>query len=245
MKRWKLLSLFLVCILHASLAYGQLSDLDDWDDDFQDETIEVRDPYEAFNRKMFAFNQKTYDYIFEPIANGYDFLIPKKVQHKFSNLFSNARMPIRFFSSLFQGKFKGASTVMGRFVINSSVGIGGFFDPAASQFNLEFQNEDFGQMLGHHGMDAGPYYVFPLIGPTTRRDSIGFILDTAFNPLTWLGIYEVRPKEAVYGAHALSNINHYSYELRDKYNSIIDGALDPYIAIQHAFIQVREKKIKE
>lgn len=208
---------------------------DDWDSDIEEE---IPDPYESYNRVIFKFNNTVYDYLLTPISRGYDFLLPKKVRGRIDKLFSNIRMPIRFFNNLFQRKFSAASTEMNRFLINSTIGLGGLFDPAGSVFNLETHVEDFGQTLGHYGMGPGNYIVWPIVGPSGSRDSIGFIVDIAFSPLTWLSI----PREEVL---AVKYVNNYSYNVRDDYQDIIKQAIDPYISIQHAYTQNRKKKVEE
>jgi len=217
---------------------------DDWADD--DYTLEVHDPYESMNQKVFKFNHKLYTYVFAPISKGYDFLIPKKIQGGFSNIFTNLRMPVRFFNNIFQKKFKRAFKEFGRFLINSSAGIGGLFNPAEAAFNLKTYDEDFGQTLGHYGVNEGPYIVWPIIGPSNRRDTIGTIIDTAFNPLFWFATLDVVLEDGVVrGISVGKRVNNYSYNIRNNYDSLVDSAIDPYIALQHAYINNRSKKIKE
>lgn len=216
---------------------------DDWDE--EDETLIINDPHEGFNRKMFKFNNWAYTRVFEPLSKGYDFLIPKKVQTHINKLFDNARFPVRFFNNLFQKKVKGATTELGRFVINSSVGIGGLFDPAKAAFKLEPYKEDFGQTLGFYNVNEGSYFVWPIFGPSTRRDTIGWIGDTALNPFTWFSIYDLDPEDVLFGVRVVKRVNNFSYNVRDSYNSIVDRAIDPYTALQHAYVQNRRKKIED
>ncbi|MBU4560725.1 VacJ family lipoprotein [bacterium] len=217
---------------------------DDQDFDIE-ETPDINDPYESYNRVIFKFNNTVYHYILNPVSQGYDFLLPKKVQSSIDKLFSNAKMPIRFFNNLFQGKFETASTEMGRFLINSTIGLGGLFDPARSVFNLEIHTEDFGQTLGYHGMGSGNYIVWPILGPSNGRDSIGFIVDIAFDPLTWLSILPVEPDEVFSGINGVRYVNGYSYNVRDNYEDIIKLAIDPYISMRHAYTWSRRKKVEE
>ena len=222
---------------------GFMSDDDDWDDTG---TVEVHDPWQNWNQKVFKFNHKVYTYVFKPFSKGYDFLIPKKVQAGINNVFTNVRMPVRFFNNVFQGKFKRAGKEVGRFVINSSAGIGGLFNPAEAAFGLETYNEDFGQTLAHHGWSDGPYIVWPLIGPSNRRDTVGTLIDTAFSPLFWFGVLDVVVEEdPLFAINTVQRINNYSYNIRDDYDSLVDSAIDPYIALQHAYVNNRNKNIKE
>jgi len=216
---------------------------EEWDLDSEPPTID--DPWEGYNRAMFKFNNGFFKYVLKPISKGYDFLVPKMVQSSLDNLYTNARMPVRFFNCLFQGKIKGASVSMGRFVINTVTGLGGFMDPARQHFKWPLQDEDFGQTLGHYGMGSGIYIVWPFLGPSSVRGGLGMIGDSALNPLTWLFIYDVRPTAALRGASGLGGINSFSYNIRENYENLLDSAIDPYIAIQDAYIQSRTKKIRE
>jgi len=160
-----------------SAGIGFMADADeaeDWDDV---QTLEVHDPYESMNLKVFRFNHKLYKYVFAPLSKGYDFIIPKRIQGGFNNFFTNLRMPVRFFNNLFQKKYKRAGKEFGRFFVNSTAGIGGLFNPAEAAFDLKTYDEDFGQTLGHYGVSEGPYIVWPIIGPSNRRDTIGTIID--------------------------------------------------------------------
>ena len=205
----------------------------------------VNDPWESFNRKMFSFNDKFIKHVMTPIAKGYNFVIHKRMQKSVNNLYGNIHMPIRFFSCVFQGKFTGATTEMGRFIMNSTLGIGGLFDPALKFAKLQNQDEDFGQVFAFHGASNGNYIVLPFLGPSTLRDSIGRIFDAAFDPLTWVGIYKwVDPQEAILDISALEKINYFAYKGQDQYNDFLKSAIDPYIASQDAYLQNRENKIK-
>lgn len=218
-------------------------DIDDEWDEYDD--IYIEDPYENYNRKMFRINDKIYRSVFTPLAKGYDFIIPNRVQRCFNNVFRLAGTPKRFFNNLFQKKYKSSFIEFERLLINSSLGIGGLFDPANHFFNLEQQTEDFGQTLGHYGFDQGPYIIWPIVGPSTRRDALGFAGDTAFSPFFWFGIYDVEPEDVFRGMSMTKRVNNYTYNVRSNYERITESAIDPYIALQHAFIQNRIKLIEE
>jgi len=214
---------------------------DDWDD--YDEFI-VKDPYEKYNRKMFNFNNKVYRYIFTPLSKGYDFLIPQKIQGSFNNLIRFATTPKRFFNNLFQKKFKSSFVEFERLIINGTIGIGGLFDPANRLFGLNQQTEDFGQTLGHYGVGTGPYIIWPIVGPSTSRDAFGLGIDTAFNVFQWFSYYDVESEDVFEAMRIMKRINNYSYNVRGNYERITDSAIDPYIALQHAYIKNRERNIK-
>lgn len=219
-------------------------DYDGDDEGWESEEERISDPFKSYNRPIFKFNNTIATYVLNPLSKAYDLLVPRKAQSSINNLFSNIRMPERFFNNLFQAKFKAAFTEMGRFLINSSLGLGGFFDPARAIFKLEPHDEDFGQTLGYYGMGAGPYIVWPLLGPSSGRDTIGFVVDLAFSPFTWFSILDLEPDEVFTGLRGLRHSNDYSYTVRDSYEGIMEGAIDPYIALQHAYIQNRKKRLE-
>lgn len=218
-------------------------DIDEEWEEYEDYSIE--DPYEKYNRKMFTINDKIYRHVFSPLAKGYDFIFPKKVQRSFNNVARFASTPKRFFNNLFQKKFKSSFIEFERLLINATVGIGGLFDPADHFFHLQQQSEDFGQTLGYYGVEAGPYIIWPIIGPSTRRDAIGLTGDTAFSVFFWFSIYDVDPEDAFRAFSVTKRVNNYTYNVRSNYERITESAIDPYIALQHAYIQNRAKAIKE
>ena len=216
---------------------------DEWDID--EEPLVVYDPYEKYNRFMFNANDKLYRFIFVPLSRGYDFLVPRKVQGSANNFIRFASTPKRFFNNLFQNKPKSAIVEFGRLLVNATMGIGGLFDPAERVFGLKQQSEDFGQTLGYYGVDAGPYIIWPIIGPSTRREVIGLGVDRLLNPFTWFSIYDVDPENAFTAIQGVKKVNNYTYSVRDSYGRVVGSAIDPYIALQNAFIQNRNKQIAE
>lgn len=208
------------------------------------ETPLVKDTLQPFNRAMFAFNDKAFHYFFKPIYTGYNSMIPVQARVSVRNFYTNIRMPVRFFNCLFQSNFKGAGTEMLRFVINSTVGVAGFLDPAKSKFHLEKQERDFGQTLGKYKMESGTYIVWPFLGPSNTRDTIGLVGDTVLDPLTWVSWFFLKPIEGV-GNYTYESVNKLSIDTGDTYESVTKPAIDPYTALQDAYLQNRMKRIKE
>lgn len=207
------------------------------------ETSEIKDSWKPFNRAMFAFNDKAYKYFFKPINIGYTSIVPPVARTGVGNFFTNIKMPGRFFNCLFQGKPKGAGKEILRFVINSTVGIGGLWDPSTKLFHLKKENRDFGQTLGKGGVKPGTYIVWPFLGPSNARDTAGLIGDTVLNPLSWVSVFVLVPVESA-GTYAGETVN----DAEDKgktYEDITKNAVDPYIALQDAYTKNREKKMKE
>ena len=208
------------------------------------ETPSVKDPIEPFNRAMFTFNDKVYHYFFKPIYTGYNSTIPERARVSVRDFYTNIQMPIRFFNCLFQAQFNGAGTEMVRFVINSTMGVGGFWDPAKSKFHIEKQDRDFGQTLGKHKMKPGIYIVWPFVGPSNVRDTAGYAGDAVLNPLTWISVFFLAPIESL-GNYTYYNVNEFSVDKGSAYENITKPAIDPYIALQDAYIQNRAKKMKQ
>jgi phospholipid-binding lipoprotein MlaA len=143
-----------------------------------DENILVDDPMEGYNRSMYKFNYNFDKYVFLPVVNTYEFILPTFAQTGVSNFFNNVGEGRTLYNSLLQAKGTKAMITLGRFLTNTTIGIGGLFDPATS-FGMKRQNEDFGQTLGVWGVGAGPYFVMPILGPGTVRSASGFVVDTA------------------------------------------------------------------
>ncbi len=224
-----------------------------------EERIEEYDPWESLNTKFFEFNRQLDRWILKPVAKGYNFVVPNIVQVGIGNVFYNSRVTPRLLNNLFQGKFKGAGIEAGRFLINTTVGIGGFFD-VAQRFNLTTPEEDTGQTLGFYGVKPGPYLMVPLLGPYTVRDLIGFGGDIALNPIYWLVLPAMHSIDAIptvvdvdelvatyaisISARATEIVNDRSLNL-EKFQGVEESTLDLYAAVRNAYLQKRAKSIRE
>lgn len=135
------------------------------------------DPWEGFNRRIYYFNAKADQYVLLPLVSGYQKVTPDFVETGVSNFFNNLGEVSTFINSLLQFKGAVAGETLGRFVVNSTIGLAGLFD-VATPMGLDEQNEDFGQTLGYWGVDAGPYLVLPLLGPSSLRDATGLVFDS-------------------------------------------------------------------
>jgi len=150
-------------------------------DEFRDQHLaEVADPWEKFNRNIYRFNYYFDKYLFLPVVNSYEFITPTFVQKRVSGIYNNLSEVRNFTNSMFQLKGTESVTTLGRFLTNSTIGLGGMFDPATS-FGLKRSNEDFGQTLGYWGVDSGPYLVLPVFGPSSLRDTGGLAVDSGIN----------------------------------------------------------------
>jgi len=153
--------------------------------EFRDQSFaEVSDPWEGFNRSMYRFNFYFDKYLFLPVVNSYEFVTPTFIQERVSDFYNNLGEVKNLTNSLFQLKGTESVTTLGRFVTNSTVGLGGLFDPA-TKFGLKRHPEDFGKTLGYWGAGSGPYVVLPIFGPSSLRDTGGLAVDTGIT----YGIY--------------------------------------------------------
>lgn len=134
------------------------------------------DPWEGFNRRMYYFNAKADEYVILPVVKGYQKITPDVVERSVNNFFSNLDEISTFINALLQLKLSVAGETLARFTLNSTMGLAGLFD-VATQIGFAQQNEDFGQTLGYWGVDAGPYLVLPLLGPSSLRDTTGLAFD--------------------------------------------------------------------
>ncbi len=157
------------------------------------------------------------------------------------NFFHNLATPVRLANTLIQGKTEDAGVEFGRFMVNSTWGCFGFWDPAAKilELNPPADDEDLGQTLGHYGIKDGFYLVLPFMGPSTLRDSFGLVGDMFLSPT-----YYIEPSEAAWGIGAYENINDTSFRIGD-YEALKDASVSPYEAFRDAYIQYRQKKVEK
>ncbi|MFA6009750.1 MAG: VacJ family lipoprotein [Desulfobacteraceae bacterium] len=199
----------------------------------------VPDPLIKFNRAMFEVNDRLYFWCLKPVAKGYKKVTPAFFRKGVMNFFYNLGTPVRLVGSVLQGKYKGAGSELGRFVVNTTVGVGGVWDPADRFFGLKPSEEDFGQTLGAYNIDNGCYIVWPFLGPSTLRDTVGKAGDVFLNPLFYL-----TPNELAWGLTGLDVVNETSYRIGD-YETIKSTYMDPYVMIRDLYITHRKKKIAE
>ncbi len=225
-------------------------DADDaWEDAFEDELedefakedeIEVFDPLSGYNEMMTVVNDRIYFWILQPVATGYRAVLPQFIRKSIARAFTNLQFPLRFVNNVLQLKFEQAAGETGRFVLNTTVGILGFMDPAKDIFKLAPQPEDFGQTLGHYGMGGGFHIVLPLLGPSNLRDTLGKIPH----------LYLLDPKVLIEDANTetqvrvIEIVNQTSLEL-GQYESLRKDAVDLYPFLRDIYEQNRNKLIEE
>lgn len=197
-------------------------------------TPENQDPYENFNRSMFAFNDGLDQAVIEPVARGYRAVTNEPIRGGVANFVNNLGEPITFANEVLQGKVGTAAGTVGRFVINTTIGIAGIFDPAGAM-GIERTDEDFGQTLGVWGVGPGPYLVLPLIGSTSPRDLFGLGADYAINPINYAEFDN--DDEVRIGLGALGGL-----VAREDAIEAIDGIrdqVDPYTTVRRFYVRNR------
>ncbi len=209
----------------------------------------VSDPIVGFNRAMFVVNDKLYFWVLKPVASGYKVVVPTPVRLGVKNFFFNLLMPVRLVNCLLQGKFKAAEGEFGRFAVNSIIGVGGIFNPAGDYPELNPPEEDMGQTFGHYGAGNGFYIVWPVLGPSTLRDTVGGLGDWVLNPFSFMKLVDLDAgvltsdvtSVVVYGVRT---VNDTSFRIGD-YEALKNAALDPYEAFRNGYIQNRNSKIAQ
>lgn len=194
------------------------------------------DPWEPFNRKMYAFNDAADKAVIRPVAAGYRKITSANVRRVIGNFYDNIKMPITIVNNVLQGDPRRAARNTGRFVVNTTVGFVGLFDPA-SEMNLPLDETDFGVTLAKWGVPDGPYLVLPLVGSTTARDVWRLPVDSYFDPLQWYA----DEHDFRYNAEYLPSI-FYLVTLRARgieAESLLEGVYDPYVFYRDAYKQRR------
>ena len=196
-----------------------------------------RDPWERMNRRTHAFNDAIDRGIGKPVAKAYVKVMPRFVRTGVSNVFNNLNTLNTVVNDVLQGKMRQAADDSARFILNSTLGIGGLFDPA-SKSGLEFNDEDFGQTFGKWGMKPGPYLVLPFLGPSTTRDTFGKLVDQFTYPVTYL---EDDSTRIIIRAVSLVDTRAELLDLDEQ----IDRSYDRYAFIRNAWLQRREFQVTD
>lgn len=198
------------------------------------------DPWEPYNERMFAFNYNVDRYVLKPAANVYRHIVPEPFQIMISNGFDNIRFPARFVNLVLQGRFWGAFLETSRFVINSTLGVGGLFNPATDYFGIPRSSADFGQTLAGWGVGPGPFFVPPFLPPATVRDFIGRLADSAMNPIAWF-LIDFWPEGLAIGVGEMVNQRAVTYEL---FQGVEETTLDLYTAVRDGYLRRRERQLQ-
>lgn len=222
----------------AKPAAAQADDLQEYD------VAVVADPLEPLNRATFFLNDGIYTYVFRPIAKGYKAIIPRPLREGVHNAFENVRFPVRFVNNTLQGNLPRAGQEAGKFLVNSTVGVGGLMVPAERIPALANVPEaDTAQTLAKWGIGQGAYLVLPILGPSSTRDIFGLAGDYALNPVNWVTILYggITWTLAIPSANTLRS----TPVQMDQYDAATGESLDRYLAVRSSYVQFRANKKRQ
>jgi phospholipid-binding lipoprotein MlaA len=211
----------------------------EFDEFGEEEAPVVYDPLIGYNRMMTRVNDRLYFWVVKPAARAYGAAVPEPARISIRRFFHNLGFPARFVNNILQLKFKGAGVELARFSINTTLGVGGLWDPAEKWLDLTPYEEDFGQTLGRYGMNGGFHLVLPLFGPSNLRDTLGRVPDMYLDPVNYVEETAVQA-----GAPVVSTINGASLRIGE-YEALRRDAMDLYILLRSAYEQNRRKEIEE
>ena len=192
------------------------------------------DPWEGFNRKIYAFNDGL-DKVVRPVAVGYDKVMPDPFQRGVGNFFRNLDAPVTFVNQVLQGKFEQSGSTIGRFLLNSTIGLLGFFD-VATKAGLPYYNEDLGQTLAKWGYEDSHDLMLPFFGPSTFRDGVGFVTDSYYHPVN----------RALHGREQWGLLIFRGIDLRARFleqDAELKQAYDPYVLMRDVWLQNRQYQL--
>jgi len=209
-------------------------------------TGQVKDCFEKINRATFKFNQVLDGAIFEPVAKAYR-VLPSPLRTGASNMLSNLSNLVTIPNNVIQGDFKKAGENAGRLVVNTTLGILGIFDIAQTMGFTKYEKEDYGQSLAVWGVNEGCYFVIPVIGPSTARDSVGSILGTIGGGDPWYNISANKDTQHFsdvdyWGSRGASGINFRAKNI-DSFNNLEKNSMDFYASVRSLYLQDRQQKV--
>lgn len=217
-----------------------VTSVDNDDNSVPGDLVEAQDdPLEGVNRVVFGFNQVVDRLVLEPSARIYHAVVPPPVRTGVTNVLNNLATPITLANDIMQRNPEAAANTMKRFMVNSTLGIGGIFDHATG-LGEPLHREDFGQTLGTWGVGAGPYLVLPVLGPSNPRDLGGMVADTAVNPMTWI-LYDAPlwQKSIPVGAQIVVSRE----AILEDYENLRKNSPDLYASVRDLYAQKRQAEI--
>lgn len=246
--------IFIILITVFSFANSDINKNDndiekDFDNEFSSKKEDIFDPLSGYNRVMTTFNDQVFTNVLSPVSKGYAYVTPKTMRIGIDNFFDNIMFPVRFSNNLLQLKFKNANEELGRFLINTLWGLGGFMDLATDELNMKAHKEDFGQTLGFYGVGDGFHVVLPFLGPSNLRDIAGISADSYVSALSTSGDSDLKYKipnnlAQQVGIKTFDVINSTSLK-PGQYESLKKDALDLYPFLRDIYTQARKKQIEE
>ena len=200
-----------------------------------------RDPFEGLNRDVFSFNRNMDRWLFDPVTRGYQRAVPPPGRRAFFNFFQNLDSPVILVNHMLQFRVHDSAATMTRFVLNTSIGLGGLFDPATRYFEVPRIEGDFGQTLARYGTPSGPFLMLPVFGPSTVRDVSGDVVDILADPVSYL-LGPLRWWTLMLGGgEGLTTREAHLEDLKE----LEAGSVDFYSALRSAYLQSRDAMVRE
>lgn len=231
-------------VVRAAEGGATASHADDYDEE-EDEYAQpaVYDPFERYNRTIFKFNDGVYRNVMRPVARGYETITPRFARRGLTSFFDNIRYPVRLAGCVLQGKLDRAAAETGKFLVNTTAGVGGFIKVSDRVPQLRVEEEDIGQTLGRWGFGPGPFVMLPVLGPTNLRDIGGWAGDYALTPTNWsfMNKFDWRVRDGVVVLNTVNNLP----DIIVAYDTFNRAAIDPYVAFRNGYTQYREAAIRK
>jgi phospholipid-binding lipoprotein MlaA len=196
-----------------------------------DKILEIYDPLQGFNRVMFVGNDFMIMWFIRPLSRGYEYIIPLYFRERIGSIYDNIQMPRKVLSNLCRARFEGAGIEFSRFLINTTVGIVGAYDPAYNWWQLRAYPSDFGAAFADWGFKHGAYIVLPIQGSTSVRNGLGLICDTATDPIFWVSWF-LFPLPVSLGVSGGLRVNGASLAIRE-YERMHYSSIDPYMTMRN------------
>ena len=245
----KILTLFIIAVISQAFTLSSYAGSDgtlEINTNTKEQSAEVKDCFETVNRGIFAFNQGLDKIFFKPVAKGYRFL-PKPIRSGTSNALNNLSNVVTIPNNILQGQFKEAGVNTLRFSINTTLGIAGIFDVASYYGLNKLDKEDYGQTLGTWGVKEGCYFVLPVLGPTTVRDTLGSIVNlTGGDP--WYNVTigadtKFFENSDYYYSRLATGVDFRAKNL-EAFDNLEKNSLDLYASVRSLYLQDRKRKIQ-
>ena len=205
------------------------------------QALAANDPYEATNRQTLVLNGKIDRYIVVPTVAVYFVLVPDGGRKAVHNLLGNLSLPTIFVNDMLQGEGARGVQTLERLMINTTLGLGGFFDVAASRFHIPGHGEDFGQTLAVWGAGEGPYLMLPFLGPSNPRDTGGLLVDTVIDPTNYIGF-----RQHIWwsGAREYFTVLDLKGQTYQTIQGIQRSSVDYYASLRSLYRQLRDDEIR-
>jgi phospholipid-binding lipoprotein MlaA len=235
-------------LTHASRADNYDDEFSRFDEKFtKQNTVEIYDPLEKINRKVFGFNEAVDKYFIQHLVGAYQKGVPKPIKKSVRNFLTNLSIPISCFNSILQGKTDNSLATFSSFIINTTLGVGGLFDIAHSK-KIDYEKEDFGRTLLHYKIKSGAYLILPILGPSSLRDFGGSLVDKSLDPLS-LNYAEIGgEREIIKRDEMFILAGASSFDTREKLDSAINDlrkeSLDLYASIRSVYLQNRNFQVE-